>query len=366
MLAGIMEVIKLIHTILQENVKADLSANGEKIQSLQEIVKTDLSGVKKDLSGVKADLTANNEKIQSFQDTVKADLSSVKDDISSKFSQLQEANVKFQEKLRSETKAENEKLAKRFELQSQQSNKEFSAKLDSEARRLTNLVGQVQKETESEIVAMKKQLQEVNTGFETRLDQSSTRTQDIIDELANQMVDHRSEVQATISKLDQNVNHRLTRQRESTDKTKQAVNATESKLEQVNAKFAALDSKITDAPSRAAVAAESCSSKIIFSPFVVNPNGASSSNAGTTSSNNSTNENHACSCQSGNTCNVCVRASGSTTGMNGEIASLSVSSFLSSSELLLSLFDDSSDTNPAFHLRRLDEFIRLKGVPKTF
>jgi hypothetical protein len=185
------------------------------------------------------------------------------------------------------------------------------------------------------------------------------------------MVDHRFKVEATISKLDQDVSHRLTWQRESIDKTNQTVNqaksATESRLEQMNTKIVALENKIADAPSRAAVAVEShATSNNLLSPSVVNQNDPSSDIDGTTSHNIPTNKNHACSCQSGNTCNVCVRACGGTTEMNGPIESLSVSSFLSSSELPLPLFDDDSDTNPVFHFRQLDEFIRLKGVPKAF
>jgi hypothetical protein len=52
---------------------------------------------------IKADFSANNEKIQHFQD-----LNSVKDDINSKISQLQENNAKFQENSRAEIKAKNE------------------------------------------------------------------------------------------------------------------------------------------------------------------------------------------------------------------------------------------------------------------
>jgi hypothetical protein len=220
-------------------------------------------------------------------------------------------------------------------------------------------------------MAVKRQLQLVNTGFETKLEQSITRTQGIVDELASQMVDRRSELEATISKLDQDVSRRFTRQRESIDQIYQEVNqeksATQRRFEQVNAKIVTLESKIADAPSRTAVAEESrATCNILLSPSVVNHNGPSSDNDGTTSNNAPTNENHACSCQSANTCNICVRASGNTTGMNVLIESLSVSSFLSSSELSLLLFDDNSDTIPVFHLRRLDTFIRLEGVPKTF
>jgi hypothetical protein len=49
--------------------------------------------------------------------------------------------------------------------------------------------------------------------------------------------------------------------------------------------------------------------------------------------------------------------------MHGKNGPVSVASFLNSSELPLPLFDDSPDTNSVFHLRRLDEFIKFKGIP---
>jgi hypothetical protein len=64
--------------------------------------------------------------------------------------------------------AENEKLIRKFELKNQET-KEFEAKLDSEARRLTNLVGQVQKDAESELLAVKRQIQAVNTKLKLAL-----------------------------------------------------------------------------------------------------------------------------------------------------------------------------------------------------
>jgi hypothetical protein len=68
----------------------------------------------------------------------------------------------------------------------------------------------------------------------------------------------------------------------------------------MNAKIVALKSKFFDVPSTAAVAAElRATSNIFLSPSVVNQNGPSSDNV-------PTNETHACSCQSTNTCNVCV------------------------------------------------------------
>jgi hypothetical protein len=42
-----------------------------------------------------------------------------------------------------------------------------------------------------------------------------------------------------------------------------------------------------------------------------------------------------------------------------------VSNFFSTTELPLPVFDDCTDVNPVYHLRQLDEFIKLNGVPKA-
>jgi hypothetical protein len=42
-----------------------------------------------------------------------------------------------------------------------------------------------------------------------------------------------------------------------------------------------------------------------------------------------------------------------------------VSSFLSSSELPLPLFDEAKNNNPVSHIRQLDEFMKFRGVPKA-
>jgi hypothetical protein len=132
----------------------------------------------------------------------------------------------------------------------------------------------------------------------------------------------------------------------------------------VNTKIVALESKISDAVSRVAVAAESRAiSNIILSPSIINQNDPNCDKDGTTNNNVPTKKNRTCSCQS-STCNVCVRASVNASRMNVPVEPLSGSSFLSSSELPLPLFDDNSDNNLVFHLQQLDEFIRLKGEPK--
>jgi hypothetical protein len=61
---------------------------------------------------------------------------------------------------------EDEALINRFENQNKQTKKEFSGKLEADSRRLTNLVSQVQKETESELGGFRRQLQTVSSNFQ--------------------------------------------------------------------------------------------------------------------------------------------------------------------------------------------------------
>jgi hypothetical protein len=168
-----------------------------------------------------------------------------------------------------------------------------------------------------------------------------------VEELANQLVDHRAEVDQSLDKLDNEMSNRFSRQKET--------------LEQVNAKIVALENKISTAPATAEMRANP-------SPSVVNQtqthtnvrvDGAADSLA-------ATDVNHPGSCQSADSGPESVRVNDNNVCMNVSPETASVSSFLSHSELPLPLFDDNSDTNPVFHLRRLDEFMHLKSVPKAF
>jgi hypothetical protein len=120
MLSGIITAVQESHTRSQESVKADISS-------------------------ANADLSANNESIQQFQESVRADLITNQDSVRADLSANQERVIADINSISNDIKAENEKLIKKFELQNQEAKKEFAAKLDSEARRLTSFVGQVQK-----------------------------------------------------------------------------------------------------------------------------------------------------------------------------------------------------------------------------
>jgi uncharacterized protein YukE len=82
-------------------------------------------------------------------------------------------------------------LLERFDQQTQQLREEFNGKLDAESRRVTNLVNQVQNDATSKLVAVKKQLQSISTELDSRLGQFQVTTQVVINELADQLQEHR-------------------------------------------------------------------------------------------------------------------------------------------------------------------------------
>jgi hypothetical protein len=265
---------------------------------------------------------------------------------------IQQSNAQLQAKIstdikteinsiKSDLKAENEKLILRFEKQSQNDRKEFAAKLESESRRLASLVEKVQRETESELVAVKKQIQVIGTEFESKIGQSETNTQILINELTDKMSDYRSEIDANFSKLGQEVNSQLISQKDNIGEIHSAAtqekSAVDRKLEQVDAKLELLANKINQMPNGQPLADSSVIGHGTTSPSVVQVNDPSSDG------------------HSGTVENV----------MDGMNERISATSFLSNGELSLPTFDESSDVNPVYHLRRLDEFIQFRGVPKA-
>ncbi|PNF36604.1 hypothetical protein B7P43_G13842, partial [Cryptotermes secundus] len=245
--------------------------------------------------------------------------------------------------------AENEALANKFENQNKQTRKEFSEKLDTESRRLTHLVNQVRGETESELLGFKRQLQTVSSAFEEKLEQTSGNTQSLIEELANHVDERQSEMSNKIQELGQEMNSKLERQKERNNQTE-----IEQKLDQVNAKIVALENRVSE--SRIAVVTE---------PQLNEPNLTSPSAVQTCDLQRThvqINEKRSCSCQS-STCNECMNNNITACRMNVERQQMS--SFLTSSEIPLPQFDEAKDDNPVYHIRQLDEFMRVRGVPKA-
>jgi hypothetical protein len=248
-------------------------------------------------------------------------------------------------------------------LKNQETKKEFSAKLDAEASRMTKLVGQVQRETEAGLLAVKRLMQTNNNELETRIVQASSTTQGVVEELANQIEVHRSEVDSTINKLGQDIDNRFSRQKETIEQASmQEKSAFDIKIEQVKAKIVALENKVMELPRSAVVAEPRAVNNNEGSPSAVNTSDQTRGDG--SGSSVLADGNRTCSCQA-NSGDACISNNMHVSGVHGTAEYPQVSNFLSTSELPLPLFDDCTDTNPVFHLRRLDEFIRFKGVPKV-
>jgi hypothetical protein len=206
----------------------------------------------------------------------------------------------------------------------------------------------------------------ISTDFETRLEQANTNTQLLVNELADQISDHRSEVDANLAKLGQDVDSRFTHQKESLEKIAKAATREKSTVDhqfgQVKEKLGALEDKFCGLPSRQHLAADALEiGHGTNSPSVVRQNDQSSVQGGITGNKGVTSGNGSCSFQS-NHCNALSNDAMHACSVNGPTELLAVPGFLSNSELPLPLFDDATDTNVVFHLQRLDEFIKFKNV----
>jgi uncharacterized membrane protein YheB (UPF0754 family) len=145
--------------------------------------------------------------------------------------------------------------------------KEFSDKLDAESRRLVNAVGQVQKDTETELVADKKQVPAASDGLENKLDQTAIQNNALIDQLTSKVIENKLDADKNVRKLDQRVdklsnevrqvkdtvNENVTvvqRQSESIELISQKVNteklSMDSRIETLSAEIVALKSKVCE------------------------------------------------------------------------------------------------------------------------
>jgi hypothetical protein len=186
----------------------------------------------------------------------------------------------------------------------------------------------------------------VSSAFEERLEQTSSNTQSLIAELATHIGEGQTEVNSKILEI----NNELGKQKEQNSQDKFA-----RKLEQVEAKIVALENNVLEPRAAVVIEPQSIDTNRTI-PSAVQPSDLQPTQI-------QIDENRSCSCQSNN-CNECMSNNVNTSSMNGGNQH-QVSSFLSSSELPLPQFDEAKDTNPVYHIRQLDEFMRFRGVPKA-
>jgi hypothetical protein len=311
---------------------------------IQELLAGVMAVVQQSQESLKADLAASNEILK---ESVKAEISSVRADLAANQESVKGEFIK----IRKDIQSEHEILISRFECQNQQTKKELSGKLETESKRLTNLVTQMQRENESELLGVKRQLQTINSDIEAKLQQTNNTTQALVEELANQVDEQQSEVSNKIQKLDQEIDTRLERQKESINQA-----LIEQNFAQVNAKIVGFENRVLEQPRTEVVNEPLTNGVNLQSPSVVDHNALQQTS-------DPTDENRTCSCQTIN-CEVCMHNNVSTYRVN-VADSQQVSSFLSASELPLPQFNETKDTNPVLHIRQLDEFMRFRGVPKA-
>jgi hypothetical protein len=93
----------------------------------------------------------SNKQMQALQNKVEESNKALQNEVAA-------SSSKFQESVRADIKSETEKLIKQFELENERLNKECSGRLHSEVKKCTHLICQVQRDTEAELVAVKKKI----------------------------------------------------------------------------------------------------------------------------------------------------------------------------------------------------------------
>jgi hypothetical protein len=282
-------------------------------RTLQESIKSEINSVRSDvrehIDSVRAELNTNSERLEQVRANLSAEIARIRTDV----------------------KAETDRLIKNCERKNEELRKEIQSNLDSEARRITNLVGQAKREFQSELLAAKEQMDEGQ------------------EKLSN-----------AISTFSQEVNDRFKQQKESTDNVRsQEKSVFEEKFGEIQAKFVALENKISKMPRTAVIVEPQATSDTTQPPSAVDQ---MHQKAGGYRNLGQVDEDHQCSCQS-NSCTACMSMSGNERSMNENVSQ--VSTFLSTNELPLPTFDECKEVNPVYHLNQLEEYMKLKGIPQA-
>jgi thymidylate synthase len=305
------------------------------------------------LASLKSD---QEEMIATLQDSFKSEISAL------------------QIKVKEDIRLENQKLIKKFEIGHQSLRHELTQKLSSETDKFSHLLKQVQDDTESELVAVKNNFQVMSTEFDAKLGQQAKDTSLTANELTGKILQNREQVTDQIAKLSEEINTVKNnfandeevfqkRQGERLEQLTQAVEKGKSvnkrNFDQLNSAINNLKDKL---PVRRAAA---CSfetpqpSERSFVPDTL------ALNANDSIGSNNENCSLVCSCNL-ESCNVCMNGGVSDQNVPMSVRPYNANSFLSPSDFSLPIFDDSSKVNAKFHLNQLDEFMRLRGVPKQF
>jgi hypothetical protein len=322
-----------------------------------------------------------SSKINSLQESNKQ----LKERVEAKLNELEQSNVNLLKDVRADIQSEINKLTKRFDAETQKLNKEFSEKLHSETNKCASLVGKAQKETEAELTTVKRQMANLKAEINKELGQKDAQNAESLGQLAGAVSELqaqngtivarvetitdelRIEVNQVKTQVSPNDHEFQRRQREESERTTQKlqkeISASQSQITQVNLKIREIEAKLltTNNGDRSA---DSCLPRTDC-VSVLAPTQTVAINDNTEVPNQDSNSVN-CSCGDEN-CLRCVRegvnvSSESTNYVKNPIAS----NYLNHSDFPLPLFDDGTDMNPVYHLKQLEEFMKLRRVQKEF
>jgi hypothetical protein len=212
--------------------------------------------------------------------------------------------------------------------------------------------------------------------IEGRIEQNSAQTHSVLDELASTIATNKSEIETDINQLGakvdlmdreiskvkdnlkENDNQRERQQRENVEhidhRTKENKVEAERQLDRLQSEIKALRSQMSERESVRYADTCDVGHAVQQSPVAsVLVENSSQSDQVTINT---------CACRP-SSCNVCVKDGMNEHNVTVPVGQSTGSSYLNNSEFSLPLFDENSDINPVYHLRQLDEYLKLKRVP---
>jgi hypothetical protein len=227
----------------------------------------------------------------------------------------------------------------------------------------------------------------MDTDFNNKLAQSFQQVNAVTDKLASKLIENRSEVEERVEKLEQAVNAAdnkvvkisdgVREVRELTERTSGLQTRQGERFELINQeivkeksvtqnKFDKIDLAINGLREKLSVGnylnrtADSIPAREISDNVRTPP---TTCDAVANGDHNSV-SNVTCTCQL-DSCSMCARGSVNVESMNVAVRPPSACSYLGKSDFPLPQYDVSAGTNPVFHIKQLDEFMKLRGIPKA-
>jgi hypothetical protein len=310
-----------------------------------------------------------NDSNQQLQSKVEQKINESNQQLQSRVEQkINESNQQMREDIRKE----NESLINQFSLDTEKLRQDFSERLESETTRLAQQIRLVQGDTERELVGVQKKFQGMTSEFDARLEQQSRSNSEVADELTSKIIEVRSEIGEVRGKVNDLIKdveivksgivvRTQDLEKRQGERIAQLNKEVESEKAGNERRFELLSSAINTLKDKLADGTPATYSAEVTGAVPVSPPPLNAVNVNNVNGTGSA----SCSCNL-NSCTLCMNGC-----VNGEDATVpvhhhSANSYLSYNDFPLPLFGDNSEINPIFHLNQLDEFIRLRSVPKQF